>query len=97
MSNSIFVFTVFQGLIFLLAIIWVRRQVALKKRKLENDFMEKRAALKVELKASEKSLRDLYEDASIAYASLAPDGERILRHNRAFAGLFEQQPEALVG
>ena len=44
-----------------------------------------------------KSLRDLYEDASIAYASLAPDGEQILRHNRAFIGIVGLQPETLVG
>ena len=97
MSNSILVFAVSQGLVILLAVILLRWLVAHKKLKLENDFMEKRTALEAKLEASEKSLRDLYEDASIAYVSLAPYGEQILRHNRAFIGIVGLQPETLVG
>ena len=65
------------------------RSLTRSKHELEEKVEERTS----ELREREERMWDLYENAPVAYASLAPSGA-ILKHNRAFAELLQREREA---
>ncbi|MDJ0862868.1 MAG: transporter substrate-binding domain-containing protein, partial [Gammaproteobacteria bacterium] len=77
--------------------VWIGRSAHASLSRARDELEDRVMQRTSELHEREQRLWDLYENAPVAYASIDPAGGHILKHNKAFAGMFGYSRKSFEG